>query len=54
LTATCGVVEGVEVAVCSGRVSVVDVMWWGAPVTGWVSSGTRGPLFAGDETVHAG
>jgi hypothetical protein len=34
LTATCGVVEGVEVAVCSGRVSVVDVMWWGAPVAG--------------------
>jgi hypothetical protein len=36
LTATCGVVEVGEVAVCSGRVSVVDVMWWGAPVAGLV------------------
>jgi len=34
LTATCGVVDVDEVAVCSGRVSVVDVMWKGAPVAG--------------------
>ena len=56
LIATCGVVEiGVEVAVGSGRVSVVDVRWWGAPVDGLgIEWHAEGPRFAGDETVHAG
>ena len=48
LTATCGVVEVAGVAAGSGRVSVVDVMWWGTPVAGlgfeWHAEGPWSPV----------
>src|ERR671913_1939702 len=54
LTATCGVVDVGGVAVGSGRVSVVDVMWWGAPVADLgIRVARGGPSVAGDGIVHA-